>query len=99
VTFQGDGGTVSGMVPVDTADRIDFPILMTAGDVAEVLRVSPRTVRRWASEGHLEAVRLAGHSVRFTARSVQALLRNDLELAANELEGKGLRGGDVRQST
>jgi excisionase family DNA binding protein len=42
---------------------------MTADDVAAVLRVSPRTVRRWGDKGHLEAVRLAGHAVRFTART------------------------------
>jgi excisionase family DNA binding protein len=63
---------------------------MTAEDVADVLRVSSRTVRRWGESGHLESVRLAGHAVRFTARSVSALiaLENDQEPGANRLLGK-----------
>jgi excisionase family DNA binding protein len=87
------------MTKVDTADRTDFPILMTAGDVAEVLRVSSRTVRRWGENGHLEAVRLPGHSVRFTARSVTALIDppNDLKLAAIELVGKAVNGDAHQQ--
>lgn len=32
--------------------------MLTAREVAERLRVSPRTVRRWAAAGRLQAVRL-----------------------------------------
>jgi excisionase family DNA binding protein len=72
------------MASVDTTAQADeaLPRLMTARDVATALCVSPRTVRRWAAAGDLEAVRLPRRSVRFTRRSVAGLLdlRNDAEV-------------------
>jgi excisionase family DNA binding protein len=85
---------------------VDFPVLMTASEVAELVKVNPRTVRRWAEDGHLEAVRIAGHTVRLTATSVRELLsleallaptgHNDLEAAGRDLEGKA--GNDDAQA-
>jgi excisionase family DNA binding protein len=88
------------MAEVNTGDRIDFPILMTADDVAEILRVSSRTVRRWGDDGHLEAVRLAGHSVRFTARSVTALIDSPTdESPAGEARLSSKPAGTGRNAT
>jgi excisionase family DNA binding protein len=47
-----------------------FPKLMTAAEVADILTVSPRTVRRWAEQGQLVEVRLGGHTVRFLEKDV-----------------------------
>jgi Helix-turn-helix domain len=41
---------------------------------AEMLDVSPRTVRRWGAAGLLEERRLTPHSVRVTEESVLALM-------------------------
>ena len=86
---------MADMSPVCTPARTDFPVLMTAADVAEILRVSPRTVRRWGDEGHLETVRLAGHAVRFTARGVTALIALTKDQAEPAKAPLGEREGHV----
>lgn len=48
---------------------------ITTGDVAKILRVSPKTVARWAKEGKLpHLVTLGGHR-RFPAAAIRALAR------------------------
>jgi excisionase family DNA binding protein len=64
------------------------PALLTTPEVAEVLRVSPRTIDRWAAEGRLRRFHLAPGSVRYRADDILALLDNDHEPAANGLVGK-----------
>jgi excisionase family DNA binding protein len=53
--------------------------LLTPVEVADLLRVTPRTVQRWASQGRLERVRLGGRLVRYTPDSVQALIHPENE--------------------
>ena len=36
----------------------DLPDLLTVGEVAEVLRVSPLTIKRWGKRGKLPAIRI-----------------------------------------
>jgi len=36
----------------------DLPDLMTIGEVAELLRVSPLTIKRWGKKGKLPAIRI-----------------------------------------
>lgn len=48
--------------------------LMTPGEVAQLLRVSPKTVSRWASTGRLRSVRTPGGHRRFYTADVRALL-------------------------
>jgi len=49
--------------------------LLTAREVAELLRVSVRTVRRWRAQGRLHGFRLAGDGpVRYPRSSVDRLL-------------------------
>ena len=48
---------------------------ITSGEVARILRVSPKTVARWAKEGKLpHLVTLGGHR-RFPAGPIHALAR------------------------
>lgn len=48
--------------------------LVTADEVAELLKVTPVTVRRWVKNGRLPAVRLAGlRALRFRFADVVAL--------------------------
>lgn len=49
---------------------------LTTGEVARVLRVSPKTVARWAKDGKLpHLVTLGGHR-RFPARSIRTLVES-----------------------
>lgn len=47
--------------------------LMTPGEVAEVFRVDPKTVTRWAKAGKLTSVRTLGGHRRFLASEVRML--------------------------
>jgi predicted site-specific integrase-resolvase len=50
-------------------------VLLTRGEVCDILRVGPRTVRRYGAEGKLEVVKLNARTFRYTAASVAALTR------------------------
>lgn len=50
--------------------------LLTPGEVAELFRVSPKTVARWASAGKITAVRTLGGHRRYRADEAQALLED-----------------------
>lgn len=47
--------------------------LMTPSEVAEVFRVDPKTVTRWAQAGRLDAIRTLGGHRRFNREQVEAL--------------------------
>jgi Helix-turn-helix domain len=59
--------------PVSPYVHADPPALLKPQDVAALLAVSPRTVRRLASEGVLDRVRIGHRISRYTRRSVVAL--------------------------
>lgn len=48
--------------------------LLKPGEVARILRVSPKTVTRWANQGRLVAVRTPGGHARFRRSEIDALL-------------------------
>lgn len=48
--------------------------LLTPGEVAQLFRVNPKTVTRWAAMGRLTVVRTLGGHRRFPASQVEALL-------------------------
>ncbi|HYJ33765.1 MAG TPA: BldC family transcriptional regulator [Candidatus Binatia bacterium] len=48
--------------------------LMTPGEVADVFRVDPKTVGRWAKEGRLDAIRTIGGHRRFRRSQIRAIL-------------------------
>lgn len=57
-------------------DRLlgDDPLL-TSTEVAELFRVDPKTVSRWAAAGRIDSVRTPGGHVRFRRSVVEAALR------------------------
>jgi len=48
--------------------------LLTPGEVADMFRVNPKTVTRWARAGKISAVRTLGGHRRFRASEIQRLL-------------------------
>lgn len=61
-----------------------LPVLMTATEVAEQLRVHPSTLRRWVADGTISAVTLPGtRSLRFRRDDIQAILNGERSGAAS----------------
>lgn len=54
---------------MDTNDR-----LLTPGEVADMFRVDPKTVTRWASEGRIGSIRTPGGQRRFREVEIKRLL-------------------------
>lgn len=55
--------------------RFDAPDpLLTPAEVAEMFRVNPKTVTRWARAGKLNAIRTLGGHRRFRASEVRSVL-------------------------
>lgn len=50
--------------------------LLTAGEVAVLFRVDPKTVTRWAARGRINSIRTPGGHRRFRESEVLALLRD-----------------------
>lgn len=48
--------------------------LLTPGEVAQLFRVDPKTVARWAKDGKVPAVRTIGGHRRYPAKAIHALL-------------------------
>lgn len=48
--------------------------LLTSGEVAELFRVDPKTVTRWAAAGRIDSVRTPGGHRRYRESEVRALL-------------------------
>lgn len=51
--------------------------LLTPGEVADLFRVDPKTVSRWAKAGRIGSVPTPGGHRRFREDDVRALLRQD----------------------
>jgi len=57
-------------------------VLLTPSEVANLFRVDPKTVTRWAKAGKLTAVKTLGGHRRYKESEVKALLgRNDSDSA------------------
>lgn len=50
------------------------PVLLTPAEVAEIFRVDPKTVTRWANQGKISSIRTLGGHRRFPSAEVYALL-------------------------
>ena len=53
----------------------DAPNLLSPGEVAELFRVDPKTVTRWAKAGKLSPVKTLGGHRRYHSHEVHELLR------------------------
>lgn len=53
---------------------IEHERLLTPGEVAEMFRVDPKTVTRWAAAGRITSIRTPGGHRRFRETEVRALL-------------------------
>lgn len=51
------------------------PLVLTRQQVGEVLRLSPRTIRRYELAGQWPLKRLPGRRVRYAAAAVEAYLK------------------------
>lgn len=65
-----------------TGPRLVPPLMLTAAEVAERLRVHPHTVRRWCREGRLRCFR-SGHTVRIPADALTEALRTGRLMGAD----------------
>ena len=52
--------------------------LLTSGQAASLLRVSPKTVNRWARQGLLRSAQTLGGHLRFRRADVEAAMRQML---------------------
>ena len=55
--------------------------LLTPSEVAEMFRVNPKTVTRWARAGRISAVRTLGGHRRFRASEIRQLLESVADAA------------------
>ncbi len=93
------GVDASCMPPLSSLTRQQTPDLLRADEIADMCRVTPRTIRRWGDAGVLEQVRLGPGTVRYTRASVSALLspHNDRDPADNGVSEKE-RGDGAHRS-
>jgi len=63
-------------------EPIDTTALLTPNEVAEIFRVNPKTVTRWARAGKISAVRTLGGHRRFRASEIRRVLEEVQELPA-----------------
>ncbi|MFC4052210.1 helix-turn-helix domain-containing protein [Actinomadura syzygii] len=68
--------------------------LLSPGEVADMFRVGPATVARWADEGRLSCVRTLGGVRRFSREQIEHFMNNPDSLAptAPHEEAGGLDG-------
>ena len=57
-----------GFIPMQ--EPIDTAALLTPNEVAEIFRVNPKTVTRWAQSGKISAIRTLGGHRRFNAAEI-----------------------------
>jgi excisionase family DNA binding protein len=63
---------VRAVYKVDDEDK-----MMTPGEVAELFRVDPKTVTRWATGGRLASIKTPGGHRRFRTKVVMEYLRRN----------------------
>lgn len=56
--------------------------LLTPGEVAQLFRVDPKTVTRWAAAGRISSIRTPGGHRRFRETEVRALLSGGAPVAS-----------------
>ena len=81
--------------PVSADTRTRLPALLDAREVAALLGVSERTVRRLAQDGVLARVRIGHRTSRYTRRSVLALIDPPNEQRPGEDRGAAKTSGEA----
>jgi excisionase family DNA binding protein len=66
-------------------DLGDHDALLTPAEVAQLFRVNPKTVTRWARTGKLPAIRTLGGHRRFRASEIRRCME---EMSTEEPEGR-----------
>jgi excisionase family DNA binding protein len=62
-------------------DKPQAEPLLTPAEVAQMFRVDPKTVTRWAKAGRLASIRTLGGHRRYREAEVMALLQGGTEVA------------------
>lgn len=70
-------------MPLQDWEAMSTDQLMTPREVAEIFRVDPKTVTRWALKGRLASIRTPGGHHRFLPASVWALV-DELQAQNND---------------
>lgn len=60
--------------------------LLTPGEVAQMFRVDPKTVTRWASSGKIGSIKTPGGHRRFRESEVITMLAANTEEAAHHVD-------------
>jgi excisionase family DNA binding protein len=77
------------------SDRIpDSGDLLTTHQVAALLQVTPRTVRRWARDGVLPRVRIGGRITRYSAHDIASLIATTTSEAPAANQGSAEESAD-----
>lgn len=63
------------MKGLNTMDAIDNRQLYTLFEAANLLRISPSTIRRWWKEGKIKVIRIYGNKPRITQDEMDRLLK------------------------
>ena len=91
VPLVPDGWAMSKMLEVGSQGRETMDereaervaeALLTPAEVAEMFRVNPKTVTRWARAGKITSLRTLGGHRRFRESEVRALLQSGVEETA-----------------
>ena len=61
-------------------DSSTLPELLTAGEVADLLRVHRQTISRWAADGTLQPANTPGRTLRFLRESTRVLVPPPFDL-------------------
>ena len=64
----------------------DAETLLTPAEVADMFRVNPKTVSRWARAGKISSLRTLGGHRRFRLTDIQALLASGQENGTLDVE-------------
>jgi excisionase family DNA binding protein len=64
--------------------RFEALVLLTPTEVAQLFRVDPKTVKRWALAGRLRSVRTPGGHQRFFKTEIDALLHGTLNVREDD---------------
>ncbi len=65
--------------PANKVSLADLPDLMTIREVANLLRVSPLTIKRWGKKGKLPAIRINSRGDRRYKKAVVLRLLGEVE--------------------